>query len=137
MTERDLAADHADPTTRPFWEAAREERLLIQHCETCDRHQLYPRPFCVGCTSIEIEWVPASGSGTVWSTTRVHLPADPALGLPTPYDLAIVELDEGPRLLTNLTGRCAIGDRVEVSWRPRGDQPPVPVFGPAPAAAGR
>lgn len=132
MTERgERGADYADPTTEPFWNAAREERLVIQRCRACGEYQFYPRPFCLGCDSPEVEWIQACGSGTVYSATRVHLEADPSLGLPNPYDLAIVELDEGPRLLTNLTEPCDIGTRVHVAWRPRPGQPPVPVFGPA------
>lgn len=132
MTERSRQeADHADPTTEPFWAAARDEQLVIQRCAECGEHQFYPRPFCLGCDSAEVTWVPASGLGTVYSTTRVHLDADPALGLPNPYDVAIVELAEGPRLLTNLTAPCAIGSQVRVAWRSRDNQPPVPVFGPA------
>jgi uncharacterized OB-fold protein len=126
------AAEYADPTTEPFWDAARDEQLVIQRCADCGKHQFYPRPFCLGCDSTEVTWVPASGFGTVYSTTRVHLDADPALGLPNPYDVAIVELAEGPRMLTNLTDPCPIGGRVKVAWRDRGNQPPVPVFGPAP-----
>lgn len=124
--------DWADPTTDYFWEAAREERLVIQQCKTCLRYQFYPRSFCLGCDSGQVEWVPASGLGTVYSRTTVHLNAGAELGLEAPYVVAIVELDEGPRLLTNLTGEpTPIGSRVQVAWRPRhGGQPPVPVFAP-------
>lgn len=131
MTDRtDRVADFADPTTEPFWRAADREQLVIQRCRACGDHQFYPRPFCLACDSDQLEWVQARGSGTVYSATTVHLDADPSLGLPYPYQLAIVELDEGPRLLTNLTEPCGIGARVHVRWRPRPDQPPVPVFQP-------
>jgi uncharacterized OB-fold protein len=123
--------DRSDPTTESFWSSAREGRLLIQRCRACRRYQFYPRPFCLVCDSEEIDEIPASGLGTVYSRTTVHLDAAPELGLKPPYIVAIVELDEGPRLLTNLTSdACRIGTRVQVVWRPRGGQPPVPVFGP-------
>lgn len=129
-------ADHSDPTTKPFWDAARNEELVIQHCPACGAYQFYPRPFCLTCDCPDVRWVKARGTGTVYSATRVHLDAEPRLGLPRPYDIAIVELDEGPRLLTNLTEPCAIGSAVLVAWRPRPGQPPVPVFRPVPPSDG-
>lgn len=124
--------DWADPTTEFFWNAAREQRLVIQQCAACHSYQFYPRPFCLSCDSDAIEWVSACGFGTVYSRTIVHLPAAPELGLTSPYVAAIVELDEGPRLLTNLVSEtCTIGSRVHVLWRPRKGQAPAPVFGPA------
>lgn len=122
--------DWADPTTEPFWNAAREHQLVIQRCAACLVHQFYPRPFCLNCDSDSVEWVTACGLATVYSRTVVHLKADPNLLLGSPYAVAIVELDEGPRMLTNLTSEtCGIGDRVRVEWRERPGQPPVPVFG--------
>lgn len=131
--------DWADPTTEYFWNAARDHTLAIQQCTACKSHQFYPRPFCLRCDSDAVEWVAASGFGTVYSRTIIHLPPAPGLGLTAPYVVAVVELDEGPRLLTNLTSdSCVIGDRVHVEWRPRDGQAPVPIFGPVAvdAAAG-
>jgi len=129
--------DWANPTTEYFWDSAREEKLVIQLCTACHRYQFYPRPFCLACDNDEMEWAPASGLGTVYSRTTVHLNAAPELGLHPPYIVAIVELDEGPRFLTNLTSDSShIGARVQVTWRPRQGQPPVPVFGPLHDATG-
>lgn len=123
--------DWADPTTDYFWNSASNHALVIQRCRGCLHHQFYPRPFCLGCDGDEVEWVEASGFATVYSRTIVHLPPAPGLGLTAPYVAAIVELDEGPRMLTNLTSEnCLIGDRVKVQWRPREGQAPVPIFGP-------
>lgn len=73
----------------------------------------------------------ATGSGTVYSLTTVHLPADPSLMLSVPYVVAVVELQEGPRMLTNLVGDgLRIGSDVQVQWRERPGQAPVPIFGP-------
>ena len=119
-----------DPTTEPFWTACRERRLLIQRCETCGHHQFYPRPFCLACESAELRWVDASGEGRIYSMTTVRVPADPSM--PPPYVVAIVELTEGPRLLTNIEGgSAAIGDAVRLRWREREPLPPLPVFAPA------
>lgn len=115
----------ADPTTRQYWTAVSEHRLLVQRCSRCDHHQFYPRPFCLACGSRQVAWQQVSGRGSVYSMTTVHIQVHPQL--PPPYVVALVELDEGPRLLTNIVGDCAIGDVVQVRWDDRGDLV-VPVF---------
>lgn len=120
----------ADPAMAPFWRAAEQHRLLIQRCARCGAWQFYPRPFCLACDGDTVEWVAARGVGAVYSVTTVHLATDPALGLSNPYDVAIIALDEGPKLLTNLTTWCPIGAAVELQWRELDGRPPVPVFGP-------
>lgn len=128
MTEFDWQAD-GDPTHRPFWEAATRRTLLIQQCADCDQYQFYARPFCIRCESDAILWSTACGTATVYSVTTVRKQWVP--GFTPPYSVAIVELDEGPRLLTNIiNGDASIGDRVRVVWRERTGLPPVPVFEP-------
>ena len=118
-----------DPTTTAFWAAARQHRLVIQRCRSCAKHQFYPRPVCLACESLDLEWVEAGGLATVYSMTTIRVPVMPDLA--PPYVLALVDLDEGPRLLTNLVGGdFKIGDRVALRWRDRESLPPVPVFGP-------
>jgi uncharacterized OB-fold protein len=127
------ASAFGDAMSAPFWAAACERRLLIQRCGACGTHQFYPRPLCVTCGGLDVTWVQAKGEGTVYSMTTVRVPVTPEL--PPPYVVALVELDEGPRLLTNLVGEgLAIGDHVRVQWRERSGQPPLPVFGSADAA---
>lgn len=124
-----------DPLTAPFWAAAAEHRLLIQGCAECGRRQFYPRPFCLGCQSDRVEWVPARGTGTIYSVTTVRVEVLPEL--PPPYRVAVIELDEGPRLLSQLVGaEGAIGQRVRVAWREREGRPPLPVFEVEARAAG-
>jgi uncharacterized protein len=120
----------ADPMTEPFWLACLERRLVIQKCTACGAHQFYPRPFCLACESDKVEWVAASGHGVIYSVTTVRIPV---VGeLPPPYILALVDLDEGPRLLSNIEGGdVRIGDRVRLGWRERDGLPPVPIFRPA------
>ena len=118
-----------DALTAPFWEAARRRQLVIQHCRACSSHQFYPRPFCLSCDRDDaLEWVEASGTGTVYSVVMVHMQV--LDGLEPPYQVAIVELAEGPRLTSNIVGApVAIGDPVRVTWRERPEpDPPVPVF---------
>lgn len=118
-----------DPTHRPFWDAATRRVLVIQRCADCGQHQFYARPFCIRCQSDAVSWSAVSGAGTVYSITTVRKQWVP--GFTPPYMVAVVELDEGPRLLTNIVnGEARIGTRVRVTWRDRSGLPPVPVFEP-------
>lgn len=118
----------ADPTTEAFWAACAQHRLIVQRCVTCGTHQHYPRPYCLTCDGREMAWVEASGRGVIHALTVMRLPVIPEL--PPPYLLALVDLDEGLRMLTNIDGLAArIGDRVTLKWRDRPDGlPPLPVF---------
>jgi uncharacterized protein len=121
----DLGA--ADPTTEQFWQACVEGRLTVQRCSDCGAHQFYPRPFCLACEGSHLEMVESAGAGTIYSLTTVRIPV--TVELAPPYLLALVDLDEGPRLLTNIDSIAAsIGDRVTVAWRARDGLPPLPVF---------
>jgi uncharacterized protein len=91
-----------DGESRPFWQAARERRLAIMRCGTCDRHFFYPRELCPFCQSGAVEWVDATGRGRIYSFTIARRPAGPAFKADVPYVVALVELEEGPRLMTNI-----------------------------------
>jgi uncharacterized OB-fold protein len=120
--------EYGDPLSQAFWEAASRRELVVQRCAVCASYQFYPRPMCLGCGATSLEWRPVTGGATVYAATTVRLQIDP--GLPAPYVVALVDLDEGPRLLTNIDGEVSIGDRVQVTWRERGDAPPLPIFAP-------
>lgn len=129
MTEK-LTIAYGDPITAPFWEAAGRHELIIQHCPDCSSYQFYPRPFCLSCGSNKMEWVKAAGAGVIYSMTTVRIQIAPEFT--PPYIAAVIQLDEGPRLLTNIIGgECKIGDRVRLTWKARTDAPPLPVFEPA------
>jgi len=106
-------------TTAPYWEAAAEGTLLLQRCRPVGHLQHYPRSLCATCWSQELEWEAASGRGTVWTYTVVHMPGHAAWRDEVPYVLAIVELDEGPRLMTNIVGTdtdaVQVGQAVELA----------------------
>lgn len=121
MTDASLIPD--DPTTAPFWEAALDGRLVVQRCRACNASQLYPRPFCLRCESTELDWADASGRGRVYSMTTNHLQVRP--DLEPPYVIALVELDEGPRLLMHIDGEVAIDDEVGIGWVDRSGELPV------------
>ena len=87
------------PESKPFFDALKERRLLIQRCQECGHAYYYPRPFCPACLSGRVEWVQASGRGKLYSFV-INQRAAP--GFLAPYIIAVVELDEGPRMMTNL-----------------------------------
>jgi uncharacterized protein len=122
---------YGDPLSVPFWEAARRHELVVQKCSNCGIARIVPRPFCVSCNADTVSWVKASGLGTIYSMTTVHRSVSPTF--PTPYTNAIVELDEGARILTNIVDGlgCRIGDRVRITWHARDPAPPLPMFTPA------
>lgn len=121
---------YGDPMTYPFWEAAERRELVIQHCKDCGHYQFYPRPFCLNCESNNLEWQQVSGDATVYSMTTVNVQIAPEFT--PPYVVALVTLDQGPRMLTNIEGgEVKIGDRVRLAWRAREGLPPLPIWTPA------
>jgi len=90
------------PLTAPFWLAARRRRLVIQHCQECDAWQFPPAPECTYCTSSRLAWTPASGRATLYSWTVAYPPLLPYFAERSPWPVAAVQLDEGPRLVTRL-----------------------------------
>jgi uncharacterized OB-fold protein len=100
MYEKPLPA--IDGESRSFWQAARERRLEIMRCRGCGKHFFYPRELCPFCHSDAPERVMASGRGTIYSFTIARRPAGPAFKADVPYVVALVELEEGPRLMTNI-----------------------------------
>jgi uncharacterized OB-fold protein len=124
-----------DDTTRPFWDAAREGRLLIRRCRACGRAHHYPRPFCPHCWSELVEWEEASGNASLYTWSVVHENDLPPWPERVPYVAAVVELDEGPRMMTNVLDcafdRLAVGMPLRVTFRSAGDEVTLPVFRPA------
>lgn len=133
----------ADPTLPPFateetaefWRGCARGELLLQRCDDCGAWQFYPRPFCTACTRGSVRWATASGRGTLASWSIVRRPVDPSWAAEAPYVLALVALDEGPRLMTALTGcepsGLAIGMRVAVAFDVRPNGAVLPRFRPA------
>ena len=115
-----------------FWQAAAEGRLVVQRCSSCGDLHHPPRPMCPTCRSIELGAVDAAGTGTVYSYAFLHHPQHPAFDYPV--IAALVELDEGVRLVTNLVdvepAAVRIGMAVEVAFEPTADGMAVPVFRP-------
>lgn len=119
----------------PFWAAARDHRLVLQHCPRCDRLQHFPRPWCTACLHDELDFVPASGLGVVYSFTVVRRNPNPAFAARVPYVLALVDLDEGVRVMSSVVGcdpgSVHVGQRVEVCFEDVDDAHTIPLFTPS------
>jgi uncharacterized OB-fold protein len=104
MRETDYAKPLPLPsdTTRPFWAGLLKGELRIQRCEACGKYVFYPRIACPNCLSDRLAWVTASGKGRLYSFTVVRRAMNPAFQADVPYVFAIVELEEGPRVTTNV-----------------------------------
>jgi uncharacterized OB-fold protein len=135
----------SDELNRPFWDAAREGRFVMPRCAECGRIMAPPVANCSACLARRFEWVATSGRGTVHSFIEYHRSWIREYDGRLPYMVAIVELDEGPRLITALVGEASdwvkIGARVRVAFQERAEGAQVPVFehdpsgGPEPPAA--
>jgi len=138
LTEKVLPAPapFVHPEVKPFWEATAEGRLVLPKCQECDTLIWYPRPFCPNCASTRVEWIAASGRGSVYSFTvnrrgQADLAAYREAGV---YVLAYVELEEGPRVMTNIVDcdpdSVRIGQQVEVVFHDTGQGTALPRFRP-------
>ena len=125
------------PETAPFWAAARNGELHLQRCDDCARCYFPPRNFCPGCGSRQVSWFRASGRATLYSYTISHLPA---AGFTSPYAIAVVELAEGPRMMTNIvdcpqTPEALVLDMpLEATFEKQNDDITLPFFRPAKGA---
>ena len=99
---------------RPFWEGCQQGKLLLQQCIKCHHYQFYPRLYCMQCTSDTLHWVEASGNGVIYSYTIIHQNKSPEFEHDIPYNVAIVQLEEGPRLLSNIVVVHATELRVDL-----------------------
>lgn len=90
------------PITKPFWDAVARMEFILQKCCDCGEWVFYPRSNCPHCWSNQLEWKPASGEGTLKTWSIVHRPGHPGWAAVTPYVLGVVELEEGPSMLTHL-----------------------------------
>ena len=121
------------PETQEFWSATTQGRLLLRQCRQCSEMIWYPRVICPGCHSLDTAWIEASGRGIIYSFSiaRRGQGAYTAAG---PYVLAYVELEEGPRMLTNIVGvdleQVHIGQAVVVVFDSTGPDAALPRFRP-------
>lgn len=122
-----------DNWNRPFWDAAKEQRLLLQRCAATGRCFFPPAPVSPFTGKPDWAWIDASGKGELWSFVVFHQSYFPGMKDELPYPVAMVKLDEGPYLLTNLVGTTAaakIGMRLAVRFPGGPDGFVLPQFGP-------
>lgn len=121
--------------TRPFWAATREKQLRYQQCDDCGTVVFYPRRHCTGCLGQSLSWKTSSGEGTVYSFSVVQQSYHPFFRTRVPYAVAWIDLNEGPRLLSNVIGvadpsnEVHIGQKVAVEWEEH-EQLSIPLFRP-------
>lgn len=132
-----------DDFTRPYWDAAAEGRLLLRRCGECGKAHHYPREFCPACWAGEdrVAWETASGRATLYTWSVIHRNDLPPFGERTPYVAAVVDLAEGPRMMTEVVGAqgddLRVGMDLGVTFREAAEGVWVAVFEVAePAGAG-
>lgn len=116
--------------TQPYWEGCKAGELKLQRCTACGEHQFYPRTLCSHCGADTLEWISASGAGTVASFTVVRRGISDAY--PAPYIVALVDLAEGPRMMSNIVDvepeQVFVGAPVAVDFSAWSEDISLPVF---------
>jgi uncharacterized OB-fold protein len=131
------AARFEPPVSRvstPFWDATRERRLVLQYCRECESAIWFPRVLCPGCGNDGLEWRDVAGDGAVYAVSVQHRAAHPGLANRVPYAVALVDLDAGVRMLSNVIGcaadRVSVGMRVRPAWEALSDGRHLLMFEP-------
>ncbi|HYM33305.1 MAG TPA: Zn-ribbon domain-containing OB-fold protein [Candidatus Cybelea sp.] len=134
MAEGKRALPEPTPETRHFWDGTKAGELRLQRCDDCRHTYFPPRPFCPKCASRKVSVLRASGRGKLFSYVIHHRPAP---GFTPPYAIAVVELDEGPRMMTNIVGvpqtpeALKLDMPVEVVFEKQTDAITLPLFQPS------
>lgn len=127
------------PGAEHYWESATREEFVLPHCRDCDQVFFYPRRWCPGCFSQNLDWRQGSGRGRVYSFSVVHQAPFPAYQADVPYVLAVIELEEGPRMMANVLHcdpqEVRVGLAVEVTFEARGEMK-IPQFQPVSSQGG-
>jgi len=123
------------PETAAYWEGCRQHELLIQRCTHCGAYQFYPRILCSACMSEHVEWVQSAGCGQVLTFTIVRRAVSEAYAAEVPYVVALIQLEEGPKMMSNLVhcepDSVEIGMPVEVVFEDWSEEITIPKFRPA------
>jgi uncharacterized OB-fold protein len=125
----------ASDAAEPFWAATRDEQLTLPWCQSCQQPFWFPRELCPRCLQQDIEWRPASGRGVVYSCSTMPKPANPMMAERVPYVVALIELEEGVRMMSNVVecdpAEVHVGQAVQVTWEQLSDGRNLPLFRPA------
>jgi len=131
MSEGRRARPQPTPETQHFWDGTREGELRLQRCNACGKVYFPPRPFCPACAAREVNVFAASGKGRLYSYVIHHRPVP---GFTAPYAIAVVELDEGPRMMTNIIDcpqtpeALQLDMALEVAFEKLDDETTLPLF---------
>ena len=121
-----------DAESEAFWSGTLEDKLLVQECSVCGHRQLYGRSLCTNCHAAVLNWIEATGRGTIYSRTIIRQNPSRSFKHLIPFVVALIDLDEGPRMMSNVVGTPAeevkIGDRVRVTFEPVSDATALPLF---------
>ena len=125
------------PEAKPYWDGLKENKLMLPKCGDCGKAFFYPRIACPHCQSRNIEWMQASGKGKLFTFQIAHRSLNPNFKIEPPYILAMIELDEGPRIMSNLINieadpsvvKCDMA--VEVVFEKQTDEVTIALFQPA------
>lgn len=123
----------AGEASEAFWEATKEQRFLVQRCDACDTAIFYPREVCPQCLSSEsLSWRESAGKGTIYAASVQEKPANPLMADRVPYVVALVELEDGIRLMSNVINcppyEATVGKSVLLTWEPLSDGRHLPQF---------
>lgn len=118
--------------SQPYWDAATAGKLVIQECQDCGSKQFYPRNLCMKCGSDRLGWLTCSGEGGIYTYTINHRAPHPYFKDKVPYVVAMIDLDEGVRMMANIQGenalRARIGARVRIVFEDTGSGVTLPQF---------
>jgi uncharacterized OB-fold protein len=127
---REVPVPHPSVLTGPFWAACADGRLIVQRCADCERYVFTPQVFCRYCLGSSLEWVDSAGLGRIVTYTVVWRPQTAAFT--APYIVAVIEVDEGYQMISNLVGSdradVGIGDAVRVRFVPVTEAVTLPCF---------
>lgn len=134
MLEYQKPLPSPDEVSGTYWQGSRQGKLLLQKCRKCGTYQTFPRVLCYKCLSDDLGWVQSSGQGTVYSFSTIYRAPAPEFAGDVPYTVALVELEEGIRMMSNIVG-CApenikIGMGVQVVFDKVTDDVTLPKFRP-------
>ena len=130
QSELPIPAVNAD--SQPYWDAARARRLILKSCPACKQPHFPPRHLCPRCWTPATDWIESKGEGSVYSFTVMRRAPLPEFAARVPYVVALIDLDEGPRMLANIVSEGAldvrVGERVRVNFEECRDGIVVPQF---------
>ena len=130
--EAGLPAPISNADSKAYWEAAAREELVLRRCTACAEHHFPPRHLCPKCWSDKLDWTKSGGKGVVYSFTVMQRAPLAAFAQRVPYVVALIDVDEGPRMMANILGddalATAVGDRVSVCFEERAGGSKVPQF---------